>query len=144
MSSSDFSPGAFIPIKYSQFGDNINPSLIWDSSTLPSGTQSLALIVDDPDAPNGVYTHWLVKNISPTQNKIDEDTNPGVAVTNSANEAIYVGPSPPSGVHRYFFQLYAMPTKTIEASTRQDFYNEVKNDAICAAVLMGRYAAPPH
>lgn len=141
LSSSAFAPGAFIPQKYSYGDKNFNPPLSWDSSALPHGTKSLALIIDDPDAPAGLWSHWLVKDIPVTWSHIAQDSVPGKQIVNSWGTKEYGGMSPPSGTHRYFFQLYAMPTKTLSAKTSDEFYEEVKTKALGAAVLMGRYSA---
>lgn len=128
--SSAFAPGAFVPAKYSYAGKNVNPPLSWDPSTLPKGTKSLALIIDDPDAPNGTWSHWLVKDIPATLNHIAENSVPGKQIVNSWGTKAYGGMSLPSGTHRYFFQLYAMPTKTLSATTMEDFYDQVKAQAL--------------
>ena len=146
LSSPAFAPGGFIPYKYSGYTDkNINPplSLSWDPEALPKGTKSLALIVDDPDAPRvGAWRHWLVKDIPITTCYIAAGSVPGVQLENSWGNAEYGGPTPPSGTHRYFFQLYAMPTKKLKATNGDDFYAEVLSNALGAAVLLGRYTAP--
>jgi Raf kinase inhibitor-like YbhB/YbcL family protein len=100
-----FAHNQYIPKKYSGEGDDVNPPLVIEN--IPVGTKSLALIVDDPDAPRGTWVHWVVFNISMT-NKIDEDSVPGtLGITNSGKNA-YHGPYPPSGTHRYFFKIYAL------------------------------------
>jgi len=142
LSSPVFAPGAFIPVEYSSYGANINPPLSWDSSALPPGTQSLAIVIDDPDAPSGLFTHWLVKNIPITTTNVAANSTPGVTVVNSWGDSEYGGPQPPNGTHRYFFQLYAMPNENMNAKNKWSFYDEVRGNAIGAAVLMGRYTAP--
>ena len=141
LSSSAFTNGSVIPEKYSYNNQNVNPPLSWDPSTLPEGTQSLVLIVDDPDAPSGLWTHWLVKDIPVTTSSIEEGSVPGTQVKNSWGTLEYGGMKPPSGTHRYFFKLYAMPTKTVEAQTAAELYNEVETKALGVAILMGRYSA---
>ncbi|MGD9129593.1 MAG: YbhB/YbcL family Raf kinase inhibitor-like protein [Candidatus Woesebacteria bacterium] len=98
-----------IPPKYSCKGENISPPL--EISGIPEGTLSLALIVDDPDAPAGDWVHWLLWNI-PQVAKIEENTTPKAAVAgvNSFFKTDYGGPCPPSGTHRYFFKLFALDT----------------------------------
>lgn len=102
-----------IPQKYTCDGEDISPPLQW--TELPEGTKSLAVICDDPDAPSGVWDHWLIFNISPELTGLEEDTpkqfDPFRGVghgLNSWQNAYYGGPCPPSGEHRYYFKLYAL------------------------------------
>lgn len=141
LQSSSFKPGEYIPKEYSYKADNISPALSWNKSSLPQGTESLALIVNDPDAPKGLWTHWLVKDIPPTTTSISEGDVPGTEVTNSFGIKGYGGPAPPSGVHRYFFKLYAMPYKNMKAKSLDEFYSEVEENALGEAEIMGKYAA---
>ncbi len=103
--STAFSQGGHIPPRYTCEGENINPPLEVDG--IPAGTRSLALIVEDPDAPKGVYDHWIVWNIPPTAG-IAENSNVGITGRNSFGKNNYGGPCPPSGSHRYFFKVYAL------------------------------------
>lgn len=100
-----------IPSQYTCEGKDINPPL--EISGVPENTQTLALIVEDPDAPNGVWDHWLLWNISPQTNRIEENQPPKEAVygTNSFGHREYGGPCPPSGTHHYHFKLYALDTE---------------------------------
>ncbi len=100
-----------IPAAYTCDGQNVNPPLT--ISELPAGTVSLALIVDDPDAPRGDWVHWLVWNIDPATTEIAENSVPSGAVqgTTDFGETAWGGPCPPSGVHRYVFKLYALDAK---------------------------------
>lgn len=79
---------------------------------MPEGTQSLVLIVDDPDAPMGTWDHWIVWNIPPIE-KIEENSVPGTEGLNDFRRHSYGGPCPPSGTHRYFFKVYALDTKLV-------------------------------
>jgi Raf kinase inhibitor-like YbhB/YbcL family protein len=97
-----------IPAKYTCIGSNINPAII--ITDIPDGTKSLALIVDDPEAPNGTFDHWIMWNI-PVTGKIDENSAPGVQGKNGKGENKYIGPCPPSGEHHYNFKVYALDTK---------------------------------
>jgi Raf kinase inhibitor-like YbhB/YbcL family protein len=119
ISSTDFSQGASIPLKYTCTGDDSSPALTWTDP--PAGTKSLALIVDDPDAPGGIWVHWVVYNLPPETRSLPEGASKARAETNSLpqgsvqgktsfNRADYGGPCPPSGQHRYFFRLYAADT----------------------------------
>ena len=105
ITSEAFKTNGFIPSKYTCEGDNINPSLI--ISGLPMNTKTLVLIVEDPDALKGIFVHWVVWNIPPT-NKIIENTIPGEQGMNDFRKHKYAGPCPPSGAHRYMFKIYAL------------------------------------
>ncbi|WP_280248599.1 YbhB/YbcL family Raf kinase inhibitor-like protein [Nocardia abscessus] len=109
MRSTAFNNGDPIPVVYTCNGRNEPPPLTW---TAPPQAAGLALIVDDPDAPSGLFTHWVVSNISPTTTSTDEGQTPagGLVSLNSANRAEYFGPCPPAGtgVHHYRFIVYAL------------------------------------
>ncbi|MCH8310051.1 MAG: YbhB/YbcL family Raf kinase inhibitor-like protein, partial [Chloroflexi bacterium] len=109
LSSSAFANGESIPKVYTCDGADVSPPLDW--SGLPSGVQSLALIVDDPDAPRGTWVHWVVYGLAPDLRNLPQDAS-GVAFisgTNDFGNAAYGGPCPPSGpAHRYFMRLYAL------------------------------------
>src|SRR6185437_544017 len=107
LTSNAFDDGEAIPEKYSCDGENVSPPLAWEG--LPTGTESLALVVHDPDAPSGDFTHWIAWNIDPEPGHLEEGTSaPGEGV-NGRGEIGYMGPCPPPGhgAHRYFHQLYA-------------------------------------
>lgn len=119
VTSPDFSQGEPIPKKYTCQGENISPALAW--STPPAGAKSLALLVEDPDAPGGIWVHWIAYNIPPTASSLDEGASAAKAAKfnlpentlqgkSSFNRADYGGPCPPFGIHRYFFRLYALDT----------------------------------
>lgn len=138
LSSNAFTNGGMIPSKFTCKGENVNPELRW--SDIPNGTKSLALIVDDPDAPVGTWVHWLVKDIAADVTEIKEDSVPGTQVRNDFGKEDYGGPCPPSGTHRYLFRLYALDVETFEASGKRDFYKKVEEHKIGEAALMGRYS----
>ena len=108
ISSSAFENNGQIPEKYTCDGIDVNPPL--KIGNVPAGARSLALIVDDPDAPRGIWVHWVVWNIDPKTIEIGEDTVPKDSVQgiNDFEKRDYGGPCPPSGTHRYFFKLYAL------------------------------------
>ncbi len=110
LTSPAFKHNGLIPSKYTCDGSDINPSLTIAGA--PPGAKSLALIVDDPDAPAGTWVHWVIWNISPKTAEIGEDAVPSGATqgTNDFRRRGYGGPCPPSGTHRYFFKLYALDT----------------------------------
>lgn len=96
-----------IPVQYTCDGANISPPL--EFAGVPADARSLALIVDDPDAPMGTWTHWVVFNIPPTvQGTRSGIAPPGVEGTTSFGKTQYGGPCPPSGTHHYYFKLYAL------------------------------------
>jgi len=142
ITSHAFSPGGIIPDKYSCKGENVNPQL--EFSGTPDSTQSLALILDDPDAPNGTFTHWVIYNISPNVREILESTRevPWMEAKNGAGEYKYMGPCPPAGIHRYYFKLYALDVildvkKVIDKITLLD---AMKGHILEEAELMGRFS----
>lgn len=111
ISSPAFENNSQIPSKYTCDGQDINPPL--EIKNIPERTQSLVLIVDDPDAPMGTFLHWLVFNINPDASIIDENSIPqgGIQGRNDFGKENYGGPCPPSGTHRYFFKIFALDKK---------------------------------
>nr|CBH39191.1 conserved hypothetical protein, phosphatidylethanolamine-binding protein family [uncultured archaeon] len=105
LTSPEFEKGKIIPREFTCEGGDFNPTLIIED--IPAGTKSLALIVDDPDAPMGTWVHWVIFNI-PVVSRIDEDSILGKQGINDFGRKEYGGPCPPSGTHRYFFKLYAL------------------------------------
>jgi Raf kinase inhibitor-like YbhB/YbcL family protein len=136
-----FEHNGFIPEKYTCDGENINPSLFIED--VPQKAKSLVLIVDDPDAPLGTFTHWVLFNIPPETFEIKEGEVPANALQglNDFGNLNYGGPCPPSGVHRYFFNLYALDEvlKLKEGVKRKILESEMEPFIIAQAVLMGRY-----
>jgi Raf kinase inhibitor-like YbhB/YbcL family protein len=130
-----------IPAAYTCQGKDVSPQL--DISGIPDGTKSLALIVDDPDAPSGTWVHWVIWNISPSQ-KIEEQKIPAGASQglNDFNEQGYRGPCPPSGAHRYFFKLYALDTtlKLPSDARKQDLEESMHGHILAQAQLIGVYS----
>lgn len=112
LSSTAFAGGEPIPVRYSCDGEDISPPLAW--SDPPEDTQSLALIMDDPDAPGGTWDHWIVFNIPADMRALPEAVSAGNVSAkfgkNSWGRNNYGGPCPPGGTHRYFFKLYALDT----------------------------------
>jgi hypothetical protein len=139
LASTAFKEGKPIPPKYTKDGPNVNPPLAWDD--VPDGTQSFALIVDDPDAPVGTWVHWRVVNIAPDAREIAEDSVPEGArqLQNDFRKEDWGGPAPPSGTHRYFFKLYALDVPELECD--KDTINDaIEQHKIAEAVLMGKYS----
>lgn len=136
--SDSFDDGGIIPSRYSCQGDDVNPSLI--ISDVPPGARTLVLIVDDPDAPMGTWTHWTVWNIEPME-VIREDSIPGTQGKNDFGKNDYGGPCPPSGTHRYFFKIYAMDSRLDldEGASRSMLEESMKGHVLEKCSLMGRY-----
>jgi Raf kinase inhibitor-like YbhB/YbcL family protein len=105
ISSPQFKNNDFIPKKFTCMGINVSPELVIEN--IPEAAKTLALIVDDPDAPSGTWIHWVVYNMAPLS-RIAENTIPGKQGINDFGKYNYGGPCPPSGTHRYFFKLYAL------------------------------------
>ena len=142
ITSQAFNNGEKIPDKYSKHGENRIPPLHLED--IPSRTRSLAVIVDDPDAPKGIFNHWLLFNTDPRIKEIKEDSVPVMATQgrNDFGEVEYDGPEPPSGEHRYFFKAYALDTvlPLADGAKRQDLDREMAEHVIESATLMGKFA----
>lgn len=141
--SPDFVNGSQIPSKFTCEGDNISPNL--EISGVPKETKSLALVLDDPDAPSRTFTHWVVWNIPAITDKIPSSTLPvgSVEGLNSAGKAGYIGPCPPSGTHNYIFSLYALDTTIddLEAgrADRGPLFEKMTGHILATAELTGLY-----
>ena len=142
ISSPAFENNKFISADYTCEGENINPPLI--ISGVPAKTKSLVLVVDDPDAPGGTWTHWTVWNINPETKKISSPSVLAGAVEGitSIGKSGYHGPCPPSGTHRYFFKLYALDTKlNLPASaSKPGLLDAMTNHTLAEAQLVGLYS----
>jgi hypothetical protein len=145
LTSSVFDDGQKIPSKYTCDGENVNPPL--SISDVPSGAQSLALIMEDPDVPrnlreDGMWDHWVVFNISPDFRKIEEGKEPpGTPGVGTNGNQGYFGPCPPDREHRYFFKLFALDTRLNlpEKATKQDVEKAMEGHILDRAELIGRY-----
>ena len=139
-----FRDGAMIPTQFSRDGGDRSPPL--SIKDVPSGTKSLVLMVDDPDAPSGTFTHWVLFNITPSTTEIREDAPPVMATQgkNDYGDIGYGGPQPPSGEHRYFFKLFALDTVLALArgATRREVEAAMTGHELDEAQWMGRFAAP--
>ena len=105
LASSVFEHNQFIPGEFTCQGRGVNPPLAIEG--IPGKAKSLALIIDDPDAPGGNFVHWVLYDI-PITSRIDENNIFGKQGVNSLGKVGYVSPCPPTGVHRYFFRIYAL------------------------------------
>ena len=141
ITSSAFQQGGNIPSKFTCDGANTNPPL--QISDVPPEAKSLVLIVDDPDAPNGLFTHWAVWNISPQTSTIAEGSTPkGVQGTNGFGRSGYGGPCPPSGTHRYYFKVFALDRELDLpfGAKRSQLDAAMKGHVIAQGESMGRYS----
>jgi hypothetical protein len=138
LNSPDFEYGGKIPSKFTCDGDDVSPTLL--IKEIPDNTKTLALIVDDPDAPSGTWLHWLVYDISPVS-EIQEAAVPGKQGMNNFGKKDYGGPCPPSGEHRYFFRLNALDDELNleEGASRQDVEKAMSGHVLAEAELMGLY-----
>lgn len=141
LSSPAFEDSGLIPQKFTCQGDNVSPELNW--SEAPTDTKSFALIMDDPDAPGGTFTHWVLFDIPADQQQLAEGANSiGLSGNNSLNRTGYMGPCPPSGIHRYYFRLCALdvPSLNLKAgASRSEVESALKGHIIGTADTMGRY-----
>ncbi|MDZ7744783.1 MAG: YbhB/YbcL family Raf kinase inhibitor-like protein [Candidatus Saccharibacteria bacterium] len=144
ITSSAFRHEEIIPSSYTCDGDNVNPPLTF--SDIPKDAAGLALIIDDPDAPAGLFTHWMLYDMSPATLQILENSIPktGLQGKNDFGNQNYDGPCPPDGKHRYYVTLFALksPTKLEKGATRQQLDNALEGNVLEKAVFMGYYEKP--
>ena len=142
ITSQAFTEGATIPDKYTMYGENRIPPIHFEN--VPDSARSLALIVDDPDAPRGTFNHWTLFNMDPKVKEIKEDCVPVMATQgrNDFGEVQYDGPKPPSGEHRYCFKAFALDTVLAlsRGSTWDAVEREMKGHVLDSATLTGKYA----
>ena len=141
ITSSAFKSEEFIPSKFTCDGTDVNPALA--ISNVPPEAKSLVLIMDDPDAPGGIWVHWVVWNIDPKTREIVENSVPRGAKqgVNDFRKTPYGGPCPPSGTHRYFFKLYVLDVLLDLGSgtTKGALEKAMKGHVLAQAELMGKY-----
>lgn len=141
ITSPAFAEGKAIPARYTCEGRDINPPLAFGA--VPVGTRSLALIVDDPDAPAGTWVHWVVWNIPADTREIEEGGLPagGLQGMNDFRRNSYGGPCPPSGTHRYYFKLYAldMTLNLATSTTKAALEKAMQGHVLAQGRLMGTY-----
>jgi Raf kinase inhibitor-like YbhB/YbcL family protein len=142
ITSSSFQAGGDIPAKFTCDGTNVSPAL--QIGGVPNEAKSLVLIVDDPDAPRGLFTHWIIWNIDPKTTRVAENSAPaaGVQGTNDFGKRNYGGPCPPSGTHRYFFKIFALDTKLeLKPNARRaELDAAMRGHVLAQGELMGRYS----
>ncbi len=144
--SSAFENNEMIPKLYTCDGQDISPPLTWNG--VPVGTMSFALISDDPDAPVGIWIHWVIYNIKPESKELPAKVLPQEKMPNGARQGIndfkkigYGGPCPPSGTHRYFFKLYALDVMlNLEGQvTKKQLLAAMEGHVLDQAELIGKY-----
>lgn len=147
LTSKAFHDGDEIPMKYTVEGLDISPPLTW--SGIPAGTHSLALIVEDPDAPDPAapatvpWVHWVVSDLPPSLDGLPEDVRAlrhGHIGVNDWQNSAWNGPSPPKGTHRYVFRLYAVDrTLDLDRPSKRELEYAMRGHVIADATLMGTY-----
>ena len=146
ITSTAFQPNGMIPTKYTCDGEDVSPPLAWKEA--PAGTESFALISDDPDAPGKTWVHWVLYNVPATANGLPEGglqsgvIDAGEEGSTDFGRVGYGGPCPPSGVHRYYFKLYALDTTLSlpSSTTRKDLEKAMQGHTLAQAELMGKYS----
>jgi Raf kinase inhibitor-like YbhB/YbcL family protein len=138
ITSPDFPDGGFIPDKFAYEGENKNPTLMING--IPEGTESMAIVVDDPDAPTGTFVHWLNYDVPPV-NRIGEGDHLGKEGENDFGHNKYDGPRPPSGTHRYRFKVYALDKKLGMPPGQHlpDLQSHMSRHILDSGILYGRY-----
>jgi Raf kinase inhibitor-like YbhB/YbcL family protein len=147
LSADAFKGGDVIPKEYTGDGQDVSPALSWRN--VPSETKSLALIMEDPDAPSGTFTHWILFNLPPAMRNLPKGVpkkqtleDGSVQGNNSGGRVGYMGPSPPPGKpHRYYFRLYALDTKLALSGreNRNAVLTAMKGHIIAQGEMMGSY-----
>jgi Raf kinase inhibitor-like YbhB/YbcL family protein len=139
MESPSFASGGMIPDKFTCMGEEASPRLV--IAGVPAQAKSLALIVDDPDAPGKTFVHWVAFNIPVSTTVIPENGAPGEQGINSGGGQGYTSPCPPSGTHRYYFKLYALDTVfSLEGDVDKAAVElAMQGHVIAQAELMGTY-----
>lgn len=138
--SSAFESSGRIPSKYTCDGAGVSPPL--SITALPEGTVSLALVVDDPDAPRGTWDHWVAYDVPVTETIPEGVPELGTAGTNSWGRPGYGGPCPPSGSHRYFFTVYALDASLDlpPGATKSEVLEAIAGHVVAEATLIGLYS----
>jgi Raf kinase inhibitor-like YbhB/YbcL family protein len=143
VTSSAFAADEEIPVAYSCAGQNISPPLVWTG--VPEEARELALVVDDPDAPRGTFTHWIVFGLPPSTTSLEENSVPAGAkqAKNSTGRAEYAGPCPPSGTHHYRFTVYALdaPLELSEGAGTEQALDAISEHAVAQGRLVGLFTA---
>lgn len=146
ISSTAFQQGQPIPAAYTCKGRDVSPPLSW--SGVPNAAKALALVMDDPDAPAGTWTHWTFWNLPPSATSLPEDASVAQLAARegktSSGGAEYHGPCPPSGTHRYFFKLYALsaPLDLPAGASVEQLNKALSGKVLAWGELMGTFSRP--
>jgi Raf kinase inhibitor-like YbhB/YbcL family protein len=147
LTSTAFAEGQPIPSKYTCDGENVSPPLAWNG--VPEGTKSIALIVDDPDAPAGTWVHWVLYDLPGTARELPEALPKSQYIPGGAEQGLndfkhlgYGGPCPPGGkAHRYYLKLYALD-RVLElkpGATKKEVESAMEKHILAQGQLMGTY-----
>ncbi len=153
LSSDAFLNGDLIPIRHTCEGRDLSPPLTWGDP--PGGTQSFALVCEDPDAPRGIWVHWVLYNLPAQVRGLPQGVEPDPELADGSRQGRndfgrlgYGGPCPPPGrgPHRYYFRLYALDTLLTlpPGATRADLLAAMDGHVLATAELMGRFERPTH
>ena len=148
VTSAAFRHNEMIPAKYTCDGENISPPIAWEGA--PEGTESFVLIADDPDAPMGIWVHWIIFNIPDTVTSLPENVPAKVTLENGIHQGMssfkqtgYGGPCPPSGTHRYFYKVYAVDTSVDVLEPRyankEKVLDAIEGHVLAYGELIGTY-----
>jgi Raf kinase inhibitor-like YbhB/YbcL family protein len=151
LTSSAFSDGSPIPVEHTGDGANTSPPLQW--SDPPAGTQSFALVCDDPDAPRGTFTHWVLFNLPQSSRDLRPGISPDFTLADGSRQGLndfghvgYGGPAPPPGpAHRYFFKLYALDGMLAlpAGATKAQLLDAMRGKQLAEGRLVGVYGREP-
>jgi Raf kinase inhibitor-like YbhB/YbcL family protein len=140
VTSSAFKANEAIPSEYTCDGAEKSPPLSW--SNVPTGAKSIAILVDDPDAPKGTFTHWIVTNIPPSETSLSAAGSlpqGATAAKNDKGATGYAGPCPPSGKHHYHFKVYALDTTIAKPTSRGAFLKAIDGHVLADGELVATY-----
>lgn len=146
ITSSAFGEGEMIPSKYTCAGDDVSPPLRWDN--LPENTRTIAIICDDPDAPMGEFVHWVLYNLPAGVDHLEEGFADDETLEDGTRQGItdfgstgYGGPCPPSGVHRYFFKIYALDSQIdiVPIADKKHLLTAMEGHLLGQGRLVGKY-----
>lgn len=142
VTSSAFEDNGAIPQEYTCDGAQKSPPLSW--SKVPDGTKSVAILVEDPDAPKGTFTHWMVSDLPPTTTSLAANSalpEGAVAMKNSKGDKKYAGPCPPSGTHHYHFKVFALDTTLPNSiDSKSKMLASMEGHVLAEGELVGTYA----